>query len=56
MNSRNFALPLDKFDSPAFPGTGPAAAHDLWIWATANLLFEDKMIAILSISSALASF
>lgn len=49
MNSRNFALPLDKFDSPAFPGTGPAATIDVWTWATANLLFEDKMIAILSI-------
>jgi len=48
MNSRNFALPLDKFDSPAHPGSGPAPTADLISWATANLLFEDKMIAVFS--------
>jgi uncharacterized protein len=50
MNSRNFALPLEQFDNPAFPGKSgsPAQAADLWTWAVANILFEDKMIAIFS--------
>ncbi|MFN0131397.1 MAG: DUF418 domain-containing protein [Phycisphaerales bacterium] len=50
MNSRNFALPLQQFDNPAFPGQAgsPARRADLWSWGVANVLFEDKMIAILS--------
>src|ERR1043165_3507965 len=50
MNSRNFGLPLQQFDNPAFPGRpgSPAKAADLWAWAIGNLAFEDKMIAIFS--------
>ncbi len=47
MNMRNFALPLRAFDSPAFP-EGPATGADVWCWGVANILFEDKMIAVFS--------
>lgn len=47
MNMRNFALPLSEFNNPAFPEK-PASAADLWCWGVANVLFEDKMIAIFS--------
>src|ERR1043165_5744789 len=48
MNIRNFALPLQQFDNPAFP-TPPLRTADAWAWGLTNLLFEDKMIAIFSI-------
>src|SRR5262245_42460524 len=49
MNSRNFALPLQQFDNPAFPGkAGSARLSDLAAWAIENAMFEDKMIAIFS--------
>lgn len=47
MNMRNFALPLRSFDSPGFAGTAASGA-DLWCWGVANVLFEDKMIAVFS--------
>jgi uncharacterized protein len=47
MNMRNFALPLRAFDNPAFP-EAPATTADLWCWGVANVLFEDKMIAVFS--------
>src|SRR5690242_768839 len=47
MNLRNFALPLQEFNNPAFPEP-PARTIDLWAWAIGDIFFEDKMIAIFS--------
>lgn len=46
MNIRNFALPLAAFHDPLFAGGGAAS---LVTWFVGGLLFEDKMIAILSL-------
>jgi uncharacterized protein len=47
MNVRDFGLPLAWFDRPALAGgTGPL---NVAAWATGTLLFQDKMIALLSL-------
>lgn len=46
MNIRDFSMPLRSFDDPLF--AGGSAAINLPIWAIANVFFQDKMIALLS--------
>lgn len=47
MNVRDFGLPLAWFDRPGLAGgTGPL---NVAAWATGTLLFQDKMIALLSL-------
>lgn len=50
INVRYFALPMagGALNHPNQPG-GEFAAADFWTWFTANLLFEDKMMALFSI-------
>lgn len=46
MNIRNFALPLREFQNPFTAGGG---MWSLGTWLAADILFEDKMISILSL-------
>lgn len=46
MNIRDFSMPLRSFDDPLF--AGGSAAINLPLWAIANVFFQDKMIALLS--------
>jgi hypothetical protein len=47
MNVRNFALPLRDFQRPS--AAGGMGVSNLAAWLGADLLFEDKMIALLSL-------
>ena len=47
MNVRNFALPVQAFQRPG--EAGGLSVGNVAAWAGANLLFEDKMIALLSL-------
>jgi uncharacterized protein len=47
MNMRDFAMPLRHFQDPLFGGG--ALFPNLALWAVGGLLFEDKMIALLSL-------
>lgn len=48
MNLRNFSRPIARFDDAAFP-SGELARADLWTWLGTGLVFEDKMVALLSL-------
>jgi len=50
INMRYFAMPMAgrALNNPNLPG-GEFAATDFWTWFGANLLFEDKMMALFSV-------